>query len=70
MVRTSITNPRRAFSGRCFSTAAHEVANLVHKAMGAVVIPLPLQAITEEGWICGEIGALGGPGGLGVPAEL
>ena len=31
--------------------AAPEVANLVHKAMGAVVIPLPLQAITEEGWV-------------------
>ena len=43
--------PGGALSGRCFSMAAPEVANLVHKAMGAVVIPLPLQAITEEGWV-------------------
>lgn len=33
---------------------ASEVANLVHKAVGAVVIPLPLAAISEEGSGSGE----------------
>ena len=28
----------------------HEVASLVHKAIGAVVTPLPLAALSEEGW--------------------
>ena len=51
--------PHRAFSGS-WSFHGLEVANLVHKAMGAVVIPLPLQAISEEGWVSQTWGAPAG----------
>ena len=58
MLQTMDSNASFFFGGLFFSwgfpvwffSVIFQVASLVHKAIGAVVTPLPLAALSEEGW--------------------